>query len=73
MRKRITWLIVLLAASLPARLLAAENWLNETMYSSGKINVVVGVVAVVLAGIFLYLILLDRRLRRLEEENQRAE
>lgn len=73
MRERITRLIVLLVAAIPLRVMAAENWLNETMYSSGKINVVVGVVAVVLAGIFLYLIWLDRRLRRLEEENQNAE
>lgn len=73
MRERISIFIVFLIVAIPSRVMASENWLNETMYSSGKINVVLGVVAVVLAGIFLYLIALDRRLRRLEDENQNSE
>ncbi len=40
----------------------------DLMRSSGKIWVVVAVLAVIFAGIFLYLIRLDRKLSRLERE-----
>lgn len=40
----------------------------DLMRSSGKIWVVVAVLAVIFAGIFLYLIRLDRKLTRLERE-----
>lgn len=49
---------------------AQGDWFVETMYSSGKIYVVVAVVAVVLAGIFAYLIWMDLRLRKLEDEHE---
>lgn len=44
------------------------NWFEETMYASGKINVVVAVVAVILLGIFVYLAILDKRLRKIEDQ-----
>lgn len=52
---------------------AAEAWYEETMYSSGKIYVVVAVVLVVLVGIFAYLLWMDRRLKKLEDVNTRQE
>lgn len=36
--------------------------------AEGKIYVVVGVVLLILAGLFLYLIALDKRLKKLERE-----
>ena len=40
------------------------------MYASGKINVVLAVVGVILAGIFVYMFLMERRLRKLEKKNE---
>ncbi len=51
----------------------AAAWYEETMYSSGKIYVVVAVVVVVLIGIFTYLILMDKRLKKLEEQHLKQE
>jgi len=41
----------------------------EVMRSSGKIYVVVAVLMVILAGLFFYLLQLDRKLKRLEKDN----
>lgn len=41
----------------------------EGMRSSGKIYVVVAVLMVILAGLFFYLLQLDRKLKRLEKDN----
>jgi hypothetical protein len=64
-------LILLLISSMPLH--AQGDWFVETMFSSGKIYVVVAVAAVVLAGIFAYLIWMDLRLRKLEDENNDGE
>ena len=40
----------------------------DGLYASGKIYVVVTVLAVILTGIFLYLFLLDRKLRKMEKK-----
>lgn len=53
----------------PLQTFASDAWFEETMYSSGKIYVVTAVFAVVLLGIFIYLIMIDRKLKKLEEEN----
>lgn len=42
----------------------------DTMRSNGRIYVVVAVVVVILLGLFLYLIRLDRKISRLEKENK---
>lgn len=42
--------------------------LEETMYASGKINVVMAVVGVLLVGMFVFLFLMERRLRKLEQK-----
>lgn len=42
----------------------------DLMRSSGKIWVVVAVLAVIFAGIFAYLIRLDRKITRLERETK---
>lgn len=42
----------------------------DTMRQNGKIYVVVAVILTILAGIFLYLIRLDRKISKLEKENR---
>jgi hypothetical protein len=43
----------------------------DGMRSNGKIYVVVAVLAVILAGLFLFLINIDRKVTRLEKEKQK--
>lgn len=45
------------------------GWLENTMFQSGKINVVIAVVAVLLIILFIYLFSIDRKLKKIEEEN----
>ena len=61
---------VLMLAALPMGTFAqsgAPGWLEETMYSSGKINTVVAVVTVVLLGLAMWMAAFDRRLARTEQ------
>jgi uncharacterized membrane protein len=44
----------------------AETEMADIMRSNGKIYVVVAVLATILAGLILYLVSLDRRIRRME-------
>ncbi|UYQ93603.1 CcmD family protein [Chitinophaga horti] len=41
---------------------------NEMMRSNGKINVVIGVLVIIFIGILLYLVRLERKLNKLEQE-----
>jgi len=41
----------------------------DTMRSNGKIYVVVAVLIIILTGLFVYLVGLDRKLRRLEKND----
>ncbi|WP_295119165.1 CcmD family protein [uncultured Chitinophaga sp.] len=41
---------------------------NEMMRSNGKINVVIGVLVIIFAGIVLYLVRLERKINKLEHE-----
>ncbi|WP_306643417.1 CcmD family protein [Sanyastnella coralliicola] len=45
--------------------------LEETMFSSGKMPVVMAVAAVILVGIFVYLFVLDRKIGKLEKEAEK--
>lgn len=40
----------------------------DTMRSEGKIYVVVGIILIVLAGLIFYLVTLDRKTKKLEEQ-----
>ncbi len=44
---------------------------TDFMHSNGKIYVVVAVVVVIVTGIFIYLLNLDKRMRRLEKNNNK--
>ena len=46
----------------------AETEMADTMRSNGKIYVVVVVLATIFAGIFAYLVYLDRKISKLEKE-----
>ncbi len=43
----------------------------DTMRSNGRIYVVVAVVVVILIGLVLYLVRLDKKITRLEKENKK--
>ena len=43
----------------------ADQWRAD-----GKIRIVIGVVLIILTGLFLYLIRMDRRLRNLEQKDK---
>jgi len=42
----------------------------DTMRSNGKIYVVVAVIVTILAGLVLYLVRIDNKLKRLEKDNR---
>jgi cytochrome bd-type quinol oxidase subunit 2 len=46
-----------------------DSSLGNTMRSNGRIYVVVTVILVILAGLFLYLVRLDRKMSKLEKNN----
>jgi uncharacterized membrane protein len=45
-----------------------QSGTNELMRSNGKIYVVVAVCLTILAGLFLYVFLIDRKISKLEKE-----
>lgn len=45
----------------------APSSLNESVYASGKIYVVVACAAIILIGLILFLFSIDRRLKKLEK------
>ncbi len=47
---------------------SAQTEMADTMRSNGKIYVVVTVLATIFAGIFAYLVMLDRKISRIEKE-----
>jgi CcmD family protein len=65
-----TNLIALIGALFLATPAFAEGGMEEYFFESGKIKVVVTVVSVVLAGIFVYLFLLDRRISKIERHRK---
>ena len=48
----------------------AQTEMADTMRSNGKIYVVVTVLATIFAGIFAYLVYLDRKISKLEKEKK---
>lgn len=42
--------------------------MEELFYSSGKIYVVIGVVTIILTGIFTYLFWIDRKVSKIEKQ-----
>jgi len=46
----------------------AESEMDDPMYANGKIYVVVGVVVIIFIGIIAYLIMIDRKVSKIEKE-----
>lgn len=67
MKKIFATIITILFSTLFA---SAQTEMADTMRSNGKIYVVVAVLATIFAGIFVYLILLDRKITKLEKTNK---
>lgn len=45
-----------------------DNGMANLMYESGKIYVVIGVILLIFIGVVFYLIALDRRIKKMEDE-----
>lgn len=69
MVKRSIYLLFSLLLSLTAAAQDTEKGaVNQFFRSEGKIYVVVGVLVIIFTGIVLYLVRLERRLKKLEKE-----
>ena len=73
MVKKITLAVALCLSMLPLSILAQatdaeKKYTAFEMRSNGKIYVVVTVVLIILIGLLLYLVRLDRKISRLEKE-----
>jgi len=70
--KQLSVFLVLLSSLLSASSAAQSgtDWLENTMFSSGKINVVIAVVSIVFILIVVYLISIDRKLKKLEKSDK---
>ncbi|HLT82141.1 MAG TPA: hypothetical protein VKZ86_14020 [Cyclobacteriaceae bacterium] len=64
--KYVLTLVCLLAAAVVRAQEQVE--MADTMRAEGKIYVIVGIVLIVLAGMLVYLFMLDRKLSNLEKE-----
>ena len=66
---KIKGLVILLLTVINNSLFAQSSPVpNDLMHSNGKIYVVVLVLLVILSGLFIYLINLDRKITNLEKE-----
>jgi K+-transporting ATPase A subunit len=64
--KKFLYLFLLMTISVIAHAQDAE--MADTMRSNGKIYVVVGIILIVLTGLITYLVLLDRKITKLENK-----
>ncbi len=62
--------VMALILSLQASAQESTAEMADLMRSNGKIYVVVAVLSTILAGLILYLVSLDRRIRRMERESE---
>jgi uncharacterized membrane protein YdjX (TVP38/TMEM64 family) len=63
-------IIAVVLGTLPGLFLSAQgNDTGNTMNQHGKIYVVVAVMLTILAGLFLYLLRLDRKISKLEKNS----
>jgi hypothetical protein len=66
--KNFVSLLLILFLSLQAFAQAPEVEMADVMRANGKIYVVVGIIMIVLVGFITYLILMDRKITKLEKE-----
>lgn len=60
-------LLLLAALLLPYSLFAQQPEMADALHANGKIFVVVAVVVTILLGLIVYLVMIDRKVRELEE------
>ncbi len=65
---RLTLMVMTLCASTICLAQKNDIEMADTMRSNGKIYVVVAVCLTILIGLFVYMVSVDRRLRKLEKE-----
>lgn len=65
--KKILTMVILMVTSATA--FAQEVEMADKMRSNGRIYVVVAVVLTILLGLILYIVRIDRKLRKIEREN----
>jgi CcmD family protein len=66
--KRLINLVLL--ALMPFLSLAQDVEMADILHQNGKIYVVVGVIAIIFVGLLVYMIMLDKRLSKLEKEEK---
>lgn len=67
--RKIILLVILLTSSTLLIAQDKQTEMADTMRSNGRIYVVVAVVVTILLGLILYMARLDRKMTRLEKEN----
>lgn len=67
--KKIVMLFSLLLTSMISMAQEKEVEMADTMRSNGRIYVVVAVMLTILTGLILYVVRIDRKISRLEKEN----
>lgn len=60
--------ILMLVFAVTAGFAQGNAEMADTMRSNGKIYVVVGVILIVLAGLFVYLFAIERKVKKLEQK-----
>ncbi len=66
--KRLHKIVLLLMLTLVSFPMMASNGMEEYFYESGKIKVVVAVATIVLIGLFIYIFMLEKRLKKIEKK-----
>jgi hypothetical protein len=64
------FLLALMLLSAPSLLFAQTN--ENIMYSSGRIYVVIAVMLIILFGLILYLVRIDRKISKWEKREQKS-
>ncbi|HKZ67509.1 MAG TPA: hypothetical protein VJ111_14180 [Chitinophagaceae bacterium] len=62
------FILMLVTIFVQAQEETAKTGFGETMRSSGRIYVVIAVILTILIGLILYLVRLDKKIRKLEKE-----
>jgi CcmD family protein len=65
---KLTSIIVFFGSFLISQIATAQPEMADTMRSEGKIYVVVAILLIIFAGLVIYLVMLDRKVTRIEKK-----
>lgn len=68
MKNKLLTALLSLFTVLAAKAQSADVEMADTMRSEGKIYVVVGIILIILVGLIAYLVVMDRKVTRLEKQ-----